>query len=160
MNVIIETVILCSVLFLICFLETGTDEKNLLGLRSYPTDVQNIIRSNEKYKDKTKETNIPKVFIANLVMFMIVLLVFGIFIKSDDFRVNFINILILGEALNLFDFVIIDLIWWRNTKRIRFSEIPDKKMYQNPKKHIDSFLRGIIMYGIIAVIDGFILTIL
>ena len=31
MNVIIETVILCSVFFLLCFLETGTDEKNLLG---------------------------------------------------------------------------------------------------------------------------------
>jgi hypothetical protein len=33
-------------------------------------------------------------------------------------------------------------------------------MYQNPKQHIDSFLRGIIMYLFIAIIDGIILTII
>ncbi len=36
---------------LICFLSTGTDEKNLVGLRSYPIEVQEIIKKNEKYKN-------------------------------------------------------------------------------------------------------------
>ncbi len=31
------------------------------------------------------------------------------------------NTLLLGQALNLFDFLVIDLLWWRHTKRVRFS---------------------------------------
>jgi hypothetical protein len=127
-------------MWLICFLSTGTDEKNLIGLRSYPIEIQRIIRNNEKYKNKVKQTNMTKVFITNLIMFVIVLFIFGFFIKSSDFKTNFVNILVLGEVLNLFDLVVIDLIWWRNTKRIRFKDIPEKEIYQNPKQHIYSFL--------------------
>jgi hypothetical protein len=127
-------------MWLICFLSTGTDEKNLIGLRSYPIEIQKIIRNNEKYKNKVKQTNMTKVFITNLIMFVIVLFIFGFFIKSSDFKTNFVNILVLGEVLNLFDLVVIDLIWWRNTKRIRFKDIPEKEIYQNPKQHIYSFL--------------------
>ena len=71
-----------------------------------------------------------KVFISNLIMFSIILFIFGLFIKTENFTGNFINILILGEILNLFDLVVIDLLWWRNTKRIRFSDIPEKEKYQ------------------------------
>lgn len=160
MLLIIECMIICLIMWLICFLSTGTDEKNLIGLRSYPVEIQEIIRNNEKYKNKVKQTNMTKVFITNLIMFVIVLFIFGIFIKSKDFKTNFTNILVLGEVLNLFDLVVIDLIWWRNTKRIRFKDIPEKEKYQNPKQHIDSFLRGIIMYLLVAIIDGIILTII
>ena len=31
-----------------------------------------------------------------------------------------------GEGLGLFDLLVIDLLWWRNTKRIRFSFLPEK----------------------------------
>jgi len=157
---IVECLIICLIMWLICFFSTGTDEKNLIGLRSYPPEVQEIIKNNVKYKNKVKQTNILKVFVTNLIMFAIVLFIFGIFIKSDKFKINFINILILGEVLNLFDLVVIDLLWWRNTKRIRFSEIPEKEKYQNLKQHIDSFLRGMIMYLLVAIIDGILLTII
>ena len=147
-------------MWIVCFLLTENDYKNLSGLRSYPIEVQDVIKKNEKYKDKIKPINMIKVFISNLFMFSIILFIFGLFIKTENFIGNFINILILGEVLNLFDLVVIDLLWWRNTKRIRFSDIPEKEKYQDPKQHIGSFERGIIMYLIIAVIDGIILTII
>lgn len=156
----IECIIICAIMWLICFLNTGSDEKNLIGLRSYPTEVQETIRNSEKFKDKVKPTNLVKVFLSNLVMFVVVILIFGLFTKSDKFLTNFLNALILGEVLNLFDLVVIDLLWWRNTKRIRFSDIPEKEAYQNPKQHVDSFLRGIIMYLLVALIDGLLLTVL
>lgn len=96
---LIECIIICIVMWLICFLLTGTDEKNLIGLRSYPVEIQKIIKNNEKYKNKVKKINITKVFITNLIMFVIVLFIFGIFIKSDVFKTNFTNILVLGEVL-------------------------------------------------------------
>lgn len=160
MGLIIECIIICVIMWAICFLLTGTDYKNLSGLRSYPIEVQDIIKKNKKYKDKIKPINMIKVFISNLVTFSIILFIFGLFIKTENFIGNFTNILILGEVLNLFDLVVIDLLWWRNTKRIRFSDIPEKEKYQDPKQHIGSFKRGIIMYLIIAVIDGIILTVI
>ena len=158
MGLIIECIIICVIMWGLCFLLTGNDYKNLNELRSYPIEVQNIIKKNKKYKDKIKPTNMIKVFISNLIMFSIILFIFGLFIKTENFTGNFINVLILGEVLNLFDLVVIDLLWWRNTKRIRFSDIPEKEKYQDPKQHIGSFERGIIMYLIIAIIDGIILT--
>ena len=160
MGLIIECIIICVIMWGLCFLLTGNDYKNFNGLRSYPIEVQNIIKKNKKYKDKIKPTNMIKVFILNLVMFSIILFIFGLFIKTENFTGNFINVLVLGEVLNLFDLVVIDLLWWRNTKRIRFSDIPEKEKYQDPKQHIGSFERGIIMYLIIAVIDGIILTVI
>ena len=151
MELMIECIIICVIMWIVCFLLTGNDYKNLSGLRSYPIEVQDVIKKNEKYKDKIKPINMIKVFIS-------ILFIFGLFIKTENFIGNFINILILGEVLNLFDLVVIDLLWWRNTKRIRFSDIPEKEKYQDPKQHIGSFERGIIMYLIIAVIDGIILT--
>lgn len=32
--------------------------------------------------------------------------------------------------------------------------------YQNPKQHIDSFVRGAVMYFLVAVVDGMILTLI
>lgn len=49
----------------------------------------------------------------------------------------------------MFDLVIIDLLWWRNTKRIRFSFLPEQSHYQDPTKHISSFLRGIPLFALV-----------
>lgn len=66
--------------------------------------------------------------------------------------------LILGQILNAFDFFIIDLVWWRNSKRIRFSEIEsDPVLYHSSKKHFISFLKGVVLFFLVAIIDGFIL---
>lgn len=153
---IIECIIICLLMSLICYSATGSDEKNLTGLRSYPLAVQKIVKEKYPVKDKS----LANIFLSNLILFVIVFLLFGFFIKTNDFKTNFFNVFIMGEVLNAYDLFIIDLLWWRNTPRIRFSFIPDKSMYQNPKMHVDSFYRGIIMYLMVAIIDGLILTVL
>lgn len=103
---VFECILVCLIMFVICYSATGSDEKNLNGLRSYPIEIQKIVRE----KHSVKETNLKKVFISNLVLFVIVFLVFGFFIRTDDFKTNFYHVLVLGEVLNLFDLVIIDLL--------------------------------------------------
>lgn len=71
---------------------------------------------------------------------------------------NFVSLTIMGQSLNVFDFLVIDLLWWRNTKRIRFTKIPEKRIVSESEKHIWSFIRGVVMYLIIALVDGYILT--
>ena len=140
------------------FFGTGTDEKNLRHYLSYPDEVQKQIKEIREYQGKYKETGRLDAWIANFLLFTILFLLLGIFIRQANFMHNFINLLILGEMLNAFDLIVIDLIWWRNTKRIRLLKIPQKELYQNPKKHIEAFLRALVLYFFVAVLDGYLLA--
>lgn len=150
--------ILCLIFFGLCFLGTGTDEKNLKNYMSYPDEVQEKIKNIEDYHGKFKEASKASTFVANFIVFSILFLILGLKIRQESFVQNFIAILILGQGLNVFDLVFIDLLWWRNTNRIRFSKIPEKSLYQNPKKHIEAFERALLMYFLIALLDAYILT--
>ena len=158
MIIAIETAALCIVFFVTCYLETGTDDKNLKSYSSYPDEVQNRIKSIAEYQGKFKESNPAVAFLSNFILFLLILFVLGIFIKENSFWHNFICLSIIGQGLNLFDLLVIDLLWWRNSKRIRFTQIPEKELYRNPKKHIQSFTRALVMYLLVALLDGYILT--
>lgn len=155
---LIETIILCSVFFSLCFLGSGTDEKNLRNYMSYPDEVQKRIKEIEEYRGKFKETSRFAAWVANFLIFTVLFLLLGIVIRQTNFMHNFIGLLILGETLNAFDLIVIDLLWWRNTKRIRLSKIPQKELYQNPQKHIEAFLRAFVLYFFVALLDGYLLT--
>ena len=90
--------------------------------------------------------------------------VLGLALKNalhlDSYLSAFWYFLALGEGLGLFDLVVIDLLWWRNTKRIRFSFLPEKSLYQNPQKHIDSFWRGIPLFAAAAALAALVITVL
>lgn len=45
------------------------------------------------------------------------------------------------------------VFWW-----IYFLDTGTKELYQNPRKHLESFGRALVMYMIIALTDGFLLT--
>ena len=135
-------------------------EKNLKSYSSYPDEVQNRIKSIAEYQGKFKESNKVVTFISNFLLFLCVLFILGLFIKENGFTHNFLCLSIIGQGLNIFDLFIVDLLWWRNTKRVRLRKIPEKELYQNPKKHIEAFIRAFIMYLLIALIDGYILTLL
>ena len=137
----------------ICFLCTGGDKKNLMGLRSYPKAVQEQVREHLP-EAAPKEKSIPSILLGNLVLFTVVFFLIGLAFRNvlafDGYLSAFWYFLIFGEGLGLFDLVVIDLLWWRNTKRIRFSFIPEKAAYQDPTMHIGSFVRGIPLFAVIA----------
>ncbi len=149
----------------VCFLGTGTDRKNLIGLRSYPEYVQNCVRNNPEFaKDIPKAKSIVNILLSNLILFTVVFSVLGLALKRvlnlNSYLSAFLYFLAFGEGLGLFDLLVIDLLWWRNTKRIRFSFLQEKKYYQDPKKHIGSFLRGIPLFAAIAALTAMIVTLL
>ncbi|WP_302160689.1 ABC transporter permease [uncultured Ruminococcus sp.] len=147
----------------VCFLMTGTDRKNLSGLRSYPEEVQNRVRNNPHLaKDVPKEKSMAMILLSNLLLFAVVFSILGIVLKYTlglkGYRSAFWYFLAFGEGLGLFDLIVIDLLWWRSIKRIRFSFLPEKKYYQNPEKHIGSFVRGIPLFAVAAAIAAGIVT--
>lgn len=65
------------------------------------------------------------------------------------------------EEKKAFDFLVIDMLWWRNSKRIRFTGTENiRNIYKSPRKHLISFVKGILIFLIIAVIDGFLLSLI
>ena len=160
---IITALCFCLFYWFCCFLGTGTDRKNLAGLRSYPNTVQQAVREHPVWgKAAPKEKSIPSILLGNLLLFTLVFSVLGLTLKGilglHDFGTAFWFFLTLGEGLGLFDLVGIDLIWWRSTKRIRFSFLPEKAPYQDPGKHIGSFLRGIPMFATVATLSAYIVV--
>ena len=149
----------------VCVLCTGGDRKNLLGLRSYPEAVRRIVRQRAELSPYLpKQKSLPSILLSNLLLFTAVFSVLGLVFQNalglTGYRAAFFYFLVLGEGLGLFDLVVIDLLWWRNTKRIRFSFLPEKAPYQNPKEHIASFLRGIPLFAAAAAISSGIVTLL
>ena len=147
----------------VCFLGTGTDKKNLIGLRSYPEEVQNRVRSDHQLgKAVPKGKSTAAVWLSNLLLFTVVFSALGLALRGvlnlDGYLSAFWYFLAFSEGLGLFDLLVIDLLWWRNTKRTRFSFLPEKKYYQNPKKHIESFWRGIPLFAAVAALSALIVT--
>lgn len=148
-----------------CFLGTGGDQKNLRSLRSYPKKVQERVRAEKSLADKVPAPKpVAAVLLSNLILFTVVFSLLGIALKHvlelDSYLSTFLYFLFLGEGLGLFDLVVIDLCWWRNTPRIRFSFLPEKEAYQDPALHVDSFLRGIPLFALAAALGAGVVAVL
>ena len=143
----------------VCWLATGSDKKNLAGLRSYPDAVQRQVRAR---MDAPAEKSMPAILVSNLVLFTVVFSALGLVFRRalglSGYLDTFLYFLAFGEGLGLFDLVVIDLLWWRNSKRIRFSFLPEKQAYQDPKKHLGSFWRGIPLFAAIAALSAAIVS--
>ena len=124
---IVELVILYDLFWGICYLNTGSDDKNIKSYASYPDEVQEMVNKNPVLQSKIKTASSFVSFVSNIVVFGIVLFIFGLFVKEDGFRANFTNLMILGQSLNAFDFLVIDMLWWRNSKRVRFTGTKNRK---------------------------------
>lgn len=161
MVLLIELVALCGLFWGGCWLGTGGDDKNIRSFSSYPDAVQNIVRARPELAGKIRPQRPAVTFAGNLLLFVVVLFILGLMTRREDFAGNFLNTLILGQGLNLFDLVVIDLLWWRHTKRARFSGTENRpELYADPGKHIASFLRGIVMFLFVAILDGWLLTLI
>lgn len=146
-------IVIYGLFFLMCYLGTGTTKKNMKSFHSYPEAIQEKIRENEKLSGMIpKKSSYMASFISNYVLFTVVFSVVGLLLRIDGFWNNLWYFLIMGIGLNLFDLLVIDMLWWCNTKRIRFEELgADAEEYKNPKKHFMAFLRGIPVFICVAV---------
>ena len=85
----------------ICFLCTGTDRKNLAGLRSYPDAVQKAVREHPVLgKAAPQEKSTAAILLSNLLLFTVVFSVFiaGIAIQTVAVTAHpYLSILSLAE---------------------------------------------------------------
>lgn len=152
-------IIIYSLFFLMCYLGTGTTEKNMKSFYSYPDRIQEKIQANEKLSTMIpKKSTYVASFLSNYVLFTVVFFVVGFWLHIDGLWNNILYFLIVGIGLNLFDLLIIDILWWSNTKRTKFEELDaDASEYKNPQKHVMAFGRGIPVFICVAITVGLLL---
>lgn len=152
---LIFTVLIYLLMSYIAFKNSGTDGKNMMNYRLYPDEVQKALKKDDDLKkivpDDRSQTSI---MLSNFIIYAIIFGFFGIICKRqlafNGYLDAFVFFLVLGETLNLYDLLVIDLLWWRNSKRIRFSILQNKDAYQNPKKHLNAFLWNVPLFIVVA----------
>lgn len=161
MKYILVILILYSLFFLLCFLSTGTEKKKMANYYSYPDVIQKEIRKNKRLKTMIppKKSTI-KTFISNTIFFAIVFFLIGVLLSIHEWKNALIYFLIIGEGLNLFDVLIIDMCWWCHAKRIRIPNIGKQEDYLDMHKHVVSFIRGIPMFIFASLLAACILSVM
>ena len=104
------------------FLLAGHRERreNIRNFSTYPDEVQKIVKARPELSGNIRQRGPAAIFAGNLLLFTALLFAMGLLTRQEYFAGNFLNTLLLGQALNLFDFLVIDLLWWRHTKRCGF----------------------------------------
>lgn len=150
---------LCALLFLACYLGTGTDERNMRSFYRYPVAVQEAVAHDPRLSSLVPpRRSAAASFVANLALFAVVLVGAGLFVRAGSLWRQFGILLAIGEGLNAFDLVVIDLLWWRNSLRVRIGGIGDPSLYRDPSPHVASFLRGIPMFALAALAASLVLA--
>lgn len=156
---VISGAVIYALFFLMCYINTGSDKKNMKSYYSYPDEIQNLIRKDKELSRLIpKESNYITSFVSNFVMFLVVFMAAGFIVNSHKFSETFLYFLLMGEGLNLFDFLVIDCYWFTRTKRTRFENIGNPKMYVGYKKHFISFVKAIPVFFSAALVGAIILA--
>ena len=157
MIIFIESIIFCAIFTLLVL---AISREPIKTLYNYPPKIQERVMSLDEYKDKipTQKNKIfAKIFASILFLIIICFLLryingYTTFIES--FKYGFL----LWSIVNLYDAVVLDIIWFCHDKRFIFKGTEDMiKEYHNYWFHIKGFFIGEILALIICAIAGIII---
>ena len=157
MVIIIESIVLC-LLFTIMVYLTSRDPIKIVY--NYPPKIQERVRSIDEYKDKitTKENKIIKKLIASILFVIVISLILKYINGYESFTDSFIYGFIIWTIVNLYDAIVLDIIWFCHDKHFVFKGTEDMiDEYHNYFFHIKGFFIGEILAIIICSIAGLII---
>ena len=154
MFLFISIIVYLAILMLIYFLISGKDKLNVKLYPFYGRELQGKLKEDEELKGRILDLSPTALFIIKSIFYLILLFVLGIFMRSDSFFKNFANLFIFGQIVNLFDLGVIKLIYFRNNKRVRFTNYENKELYLDASSNYTIFLISIILFTCVAALDG------
>ena len=160
MIILIESIILC---FLFTIMVYIMSRKPIKTLYNYPPKIQERVKNLKEYKDQipTKENKITAKIIACLIFIMILCLILRYIYGCTSFLDSFKNGYLLWTIVNLWDLIVLDIIWFCHDKHFIFKGTEDMKQeYHNYWFHIKGFLIGEIIALIVCSISSIVIQIL
>ncbi len=158
MIIVIESIILCILFTIMVYIISREPIKTLYN---YPPKIQERVKSLEEYKDKipTNENKIVAKVIASLIFLIIISIVLRYINGYTTFKDSFIYGFLLWTIVNLYDVIVLDIIWFCHDKHFVFKGTEDMKdEYHNYFFHIKGFLIGEGLALIICSLAGLIIN--
>ena len=160
MTIIIESIVLCMTFTLMVFIMSREPIKTLYN---YPPKIQERVKSLDQYKNQIptqKNKMFAKIFAS--ILFLIIICVVLRYINGyTTFIESFGYGFLLWSVVNLYDVVVLDIIWFCHDKHFVFKGTEDMiKEYHNYWFHIKGFFIGEVLALFICTIAGLIIQFL
>ena len=157
MIIVIESIILCLLFTLMVYIMSREPIKTLYN---YPPKIQERVKSLDEYKDKipTNENKVVAKVIASLIFLIIICIVLRYINGYTTFKDSFIYGFILWTIVNLYDAIVLDIIWFCHDRHFIFKGTEDMiDEYHNYLFHIKGFFIGECLALIICSLAGLII---
>ena len=155
--IIIESIILCIFFTIMVFIMSRDPIKTLYN---YPPKIQERVKSLKEYKDliPTKENKLFTKVMASIIFLIIICVVLRYINGYTSFKDSFGYGFLLWTIVNLYDVLVLDIIWFCNDKYFVLKGTEDMvEEYHNYWFHIKGFIIGEILGLIICFISGIII---
>ena len=154
MIIVIESIVLCALFTLMVFIMSRDPIKTLYN---YPPKIQERVKSLDEYKEKIptqKNKVVAKVFAS--ILFLIIISVILRYINNyTTFIESFGYGFLLWTIVNLYDAIVLDIIWFCHDKHFVFKGTEDMvDEYHNYWFHIKGFFIGEVLALIICSLAG------
>lgn len=157
MVVVIESFILCIVFTIMVYIMSRNP---IATLYNYPPKIQERVKSMEEYKDKIPTTK-NKIWVkglASIIIVIIVSLILRYINNYTTFTEAFFNGYLIWTIVNIYDVIVMDIIWFCHAKEFVFKGTEDMiKEYHNYWFHIKEGFVGQVIGLVLCVIVGFII---
>jgi hypothetical protein len=131
--------------------------KPINTLYNYPPKIQERVKSLDEYKDKVPETKnkVAAKLIASILFLVIIALILRFINGYTTFLESFKYGFLLWTIVNLYDAIVLDIIWFCHDPHFVFKGTEDMKdEYHNYWFHIKGFFIGEILALVICSLAG------
>ena len=157
MILFIESIILCILFTLMVY---AISREPIKTLYNYPPKIQERVKTLEEYKDKipTKENKVAAKIVASILFLIIICVVLRYINGYTTFIASFGYGFLLWSIVNLYDAIVLDIIWFCHDKHFVFKGTEDMEdEYHNYWFHIKGFFIGEALALIICALAGVII---
>ena len=142
MILIIESIILCLLFTIMVYIMSREPIKTIYN---YPPKIQERVKSIQKYEDKipTNKNKIIIKLIASIIFLIIICIVLRYINGYTTFKESFKYGFLLWTIVNLWDALVLDIIWFCHDPHFVFKGTEDMiNEYHNYLFHIKGFFIG------------------
>ena len=157
MIIVIESIVLCALFTIMVYVISREPIKTLYN---YPPKIQERVKSLDEYKEKipSTENKIGAKIIASILFLIIICIVLRYINGYTTFIESFKYGFLLWTIVNLYDAIVLDIIWFCHDKHFVFKGTEDMvKEYHNYWFHIKGFFIGEILALVICTLAGLII---
>ena len=160
MIIFIEIIVLCLFFTLgVCLMAKDP----IKTLYNYPPKIQERVKSLDMYKGKipTTKNMILTKLLASFIILIVVSLILKYINDCDTFLESFVTSFFIWTNVNLYDCIVMDIIWFCHDKRFVFKGTEDMKdEYHNYWFHIKGSLIGEVIGTLVCLIASLIVAFL